>query len=146
MLYQEMNVFTRSKKVLCISVYSVFTWKEKSQGISVDSTNNGNNCTTKKVNWKQTERQTDLLYEFLQRNTDLNYTLLTPLTISPPSDLVTVTVTVRRSQSSNKTGKYLGFSLPSRNRGKSPLQVNVYLDLVLSCKTAYLLVGDNNMG
>ena len=71
-----MDVFTRRKKLQCISVYSVFTWKEKSQGISVDSTNNGNNCTTKKVNWKQTERQTDLLCEFLQRNTDLNYTLL----------------------------------------------------------------------
>ena len=76
MLYQEMDVFTRREELLCISVYSVFTWKEKSQGISVDSTNDGNNCTTKKVNWKQTERQTDLLCEFLQRNTDLNYTLL----------------------------------------------------------------------
>ena len=53
-----------------------FTWKEKSQGISVDSTNDGNNCTTKKVNWKQTERQTDLLCEFLQRNTDFNYPLI----------------------------------------------------------------------
>ena len=72
-----MDVFTRREELLCISVYSVFTWKEKSQGISVDSTNDGNNCTTKKVNWKQTERQTDLLCEFLQRNTDLNYTLLT---------------------------------------------------------------------
>ena len=71
-----MDVFTRRKKLQGISVYSVFTWKEKSQGISVDSTNDGNNCTTKKVNWKQTERQTDLLCEFLQRNTDLNYTLL----------------------------------------------------------------------
>ena len=70
-----MDVFTRREELLCISVYSVFTWKEKSQGISVDSTNDGNNCTTKKVNWKQTERQTDLLCEFLQRNTDLNYTL-----------------------------------------------------------------------
>ena len=76
MLYQEMDVFIRRKKLQGISVYSVFTWKEKSQGISVDSTNDGNNCTTKKVNWKQTERQTDLLCEFLQRNTDLNYTLL----------------------------------------------------------------------
>ena len=71
-----MDVFTRREELLCISVYSVFTWKEKSQGISVDSTNDGNNCTTKKVNWKQTERQTDLLCEFLQRNTDLNYTLM----------------------------------------------------------------------
>ena len=76
MLYQEMDVFIRRKQLQGISVYSVFTWKEKSQGISVDSTNDGNNCTTKKVNWKQTERQTDLLCEFLQRNTDLNYTLL----------------------------------------------------------------------
>ena len=59
-----------------LSVNSVFTWKEMSQGISVDSTNDGNNCTTKKVNWKQTERQTDLLCEFLQRNTDFNYPLL----------------------------------------------------------------------
>ena len=71
-----MDVFIRRKKLQGISVYSVFTWKEKSQGISVDSTNDGNNCTTKKVNWKQTERQTDLLCEFLQRNTDLNYTLM----------------------------------------------------------------------
>ena len=71
-----MDVFTRRKKLQCISVYSVFTWKEKSQGISVDSKNDGNNWTTKKVNWKQTERQTDLLCEYLQRNTDLNYTLM----------------------------------------------------------------------
>ena len=71
-----MDVFTRREELLCISVYSVFTWKEKSQGISVDSTNDGNNCTTKKVNWKQTERQTDLLCEFLQRNTDFNYPLM----------------------------------------------------------------------
>ena len=71
-----MNVFTKREELLCISVYSVFTWKEKSQGISVDSTNDGNNCTTKKVNWKQTDRQTDLLCEFLQRNTDFNYPLL----------------------------------------------------------------------
>ena len=76
MLYQEMDVFTRREELLCISVYSVFTWKEKSQGISVDSTNDGNNCTTKKVNWKQTKRQTDLLCEFLQRNTDFNYPLI----------------------------------------------------------------------
>ena len=71
-----MDVFRRRKKLQGISVYSVFTWKEKSQGISVDSTNDGNNCTTKKVNWKQTERQTDLLCEFLQRNTDFNYPLM----------------------------------------------------------------------
>ena len=97
MLYQEMNVFTRREELLCISVYSVFTWKEKSQGISVDSTNDGNNCTTKKVNWKQTERQTDLLCEFLQRNTDLNYTLLSKkvgggqdqITISGPLEIMT---------------------------------------------------------
>ena len=86
MLYQEMDVFTRREELLCISVYSVFTWKEKSQGISVDSTNDGNNCTTKKVNWKQTERQTDLLCEFLQRNTDLNYTLL----IQKPLDRINI--------------------------------------------------------
>ena len=53
-----MDVFTRRKKLQGISVHSVFTWKEKSQGISVDSTNDGNNCTTKKVSWNQTERQT----------------------------------------------------------------------------------------
>ena len=66
--------------------------------------------------------------------------ILTRLTISPPSDLVIVTVTVRRSQSSNRTGKYRDCSPPSRNRGKCPLQVNIYLDFVLSCKTAFLLV------
>ena len=76
MLYQEMDVFTRRKKLQCISVYSVFTWKEKSQGISVDSTNDVNNCTTKKVSWNQTERRTDLLCEFLRQNTKLNYSLL----------------------------------------------------------------------
>ena len=70
-----MDDFTRGKKLQGISVYSVFTWKEKPQGISVISTNDGNNCTTKKVNWKQTKRQTDLLCEFLQRNTDSNYTI-----------------------------------------------------------------------
>ncbi len=53
-----MDVFTRRKKLQGISVHSVFTWKEKSQGILVDSTNDGNNCTTKKVSWNQTERQT----------------------------------------------------------------------------------------
>ena len=53
-----MDIFTRRKKLQGISVHSVFTWKEKSQGISVDSTNDGNNCTTKKVSWNQTERQT----------------------------------------------------------------------------------------
>ena len=76
MLYQEMDVFIRRKKLQGISVYSVFTWKEKSQGISVDSTNDVNNCTTKRVSQNQTERQTDLLCEFLQRNTKLNYSLL----------------------------------------------------------------------
>ena len=70
-----MDVFTRRKKLQGISVYSVFTWKEKSQGISVDSTNDVNNCTTKRVSWNQTERQTDLLCEFLQRKTDFNYPL-----------------------------------------------------------------------
>ena len=79
MLYQEMDVFTRREELLCISVYSVFTWKEKSQGISVDSTNDVNNCTTKRVSWNQTERQTDLLCEFLQRNTKLNYSLMAHL-------------------------------------------------------------------
>ena len=83
-----MDVFTRRKKLQGISVYSVFTWKEKSQGISVDSTNDGNNCTTKKVNWKQTERQTDLLCEFLQRNTDFNY----PLLLVPPFTTVSPTL------------------------------------------------------
>ena len=53
-----MDIVTRRKKLQGISVHSVFTWKEKSQGISVDSTNDGNNCTTKKVSWNQTERQT----------------------------------------------------------------------------------------
>ena len=76
MLYQVMDIFTRRKKLQGISIHSVFTWKEKSQGISVDSTNDGNNCTTKKVSWNQTERQTDLLCEFLRRNTDLNYLLM----------------------------------------------------------------------
>ena len=76
MLYQEMDVFTKGIKLQGISVNSVFTWKEKSQGISVDSTNDVNNCTTKRVSWNQTERQTDLLCEFLQRNTKLNYSLL----------------------------------------------------------------------
>ena len=71
-----MDIFTRRKKLQGISVHSVFTWKEKSQGISVDSTNDGNNCTTKKVSWNQTERQTDLLCEFLRRNTNLNYPLM----------------------------------------------------------------------
>ena len=71
-----MDVFIRRKELQGISVYSVFTWKEKSQGISVDSTNDVNNCTTKRVSWNQTERQTDLLCEFLQRNTKLNYSLL----------------------------------------------------------------------
>ena len=47
MLYQEMDVFTRREELLCISVYSVFTWKEKSQGISVDSTNDGNDGQSK---------------------------------------------------------------------------------------------------
>ena len=76
-----MDVFTRREELLCISVYSVFTWKEKSQGISVDSTNDVNNCTTKRVSWNQTERQTDLLCEFLQRNTKLNYSLMFKVTV-----------------------------------------------------------------
>ena len=42
-----MDIFTMRKKLQGISVYSGFTWKEKSQGISVDSTNDENNCTTK---------------------------------------------------------------------------------------------------
>ena len=72
MLYQEMHIFTRRKKLQGISIHSVFTWKEKSQGSSVDSTNDGNNCTTKKVSWNQTERQTDLLFEFWRQNTNFN--------------------------------------------------------------------------
>ena len=75
-----MDVFTMRKKLQGISVYSGFTWKEKSQGISVNSTNDRNNYTTKKVSWKQTERQTDLLCEFLQQNTDLNYPLMSSST------------------------------------------------------------------
>ena len=77
-----MDVFIRRKELQGISVYSVFTWKEKSQGISVDSTNDVNNCTTKRVSWNQTERQTDLLCEFLQQNTKLNYSLILYLIIS----------------------------------------------------------------
>ena len=43
------------------------------------------------------------------------------------SDLVIVTVTQRKSQSSNRTGKYPASSPLNRNRGKCPLQVPKYL-------------------
>ena len=49
--------------------------------------------------------------------------ILTHLTIYPPSDRVIVTVTQRKSQSSNKTGKYPACSPLSRIREKCPLQV-----------------------
>ena len=55
MLHLEMNVFTRRKKLEGISVCWVFTWKEKSQSISVYSTKTENNCTTKKVHWNHTD-------------------------------------------------------------------------------------------
>ena len=55
--------FFKEKKVTrqVQGVHSVFTGKEKSHGISFNSSNDGNSCTTKKVCWNQTEIQSDLL-------------------------------------------------------------------------------------